>query len=89
MNAPLRPAEWVLDLSEPIAALGGSPDGSLIAALGTEGSAWVVPADLHSPIRQDAVLLVKGQNNAAAAALMQYLKGDKAREVIRAYGYGF
>ena len=44
MNAPLRPAEWVLDLSEPIAALGGSPDGSLIAALGTEGSAWVVEA---------------------------------------------
>jgi len=55
----------------------------------TEGSAWVVPANLHSPIRQDAVLLGKGQNNAAAAALMQYLKGDKAREVIRAYGYGF
>ena len=44
MNAPLRPAEWVLDLSEPIAALGGSPDGSLIAVLGTEGSAWVVEA---------------------------------------------
>ncbi len=44
MNAPLRPAEWVLDLNEPIVALGGSPDGKLIAALGTEGSAWVVEA---------------------------------------------
>ena len=44
MNAPLRPADWVLDLSEPIAALAGSPDGSLVAALGTEGSAWVVEA---------------------------------------------
>ena len=44
MNAPLRPADWVLDLSEPIAALAGSPDGALIAVLGTEGSAWVVDA---------------------------------------------
>jgi molybdate transport system substrate-binding protein len=49
----------------------------------------VVPANLHSPIYQDTVLLSKGQNNVAAAALLQYLKGDKAREVIRAYGYGF
>lgn len=55
----------------------------------TEGSAWVVPANLYSPIRQDAVLLGKGQHNAAAVALLQYLKGEKAREVIRAYGYGF
>jgi molybdate transport system substrate-binding protein len=55
----------------------------------SEGSAWVVPANLHSPIRQDAALLNKGQSNVAAAALLQYLKGDKAREVIRAYGYGF
>lgn len=53
----------------------------------TEGSAWTVPANLHAPIRQDAVLLVKGQDNPAALALLQYLKGDRARAVIRAYGY--
>jgi len=33
------------------------------------------------------VLLNKGQGNAAAAALLQYLKGDKARAVIRGFGY--
>src|SRR6218665_273236 len=27
------------------------------------GSAWIVPANLHSPIRQDAVLLAKGKDN--------------------------
>ena len=53
----------------------------------TSGSAWQVPASLHDPIRQDAVLLNKGQGNAAAAALLQYLKGDKARAVIRGFGY--
>ena len=54
-----------------------------------EGSAWVVPANLHTPIRQDAIVLKPGQGNAAAAALMQYLRSDKARAVIQSYGYSF
>ena len=57
-------------------------DGRLV-----EGSVWAVPATLYSPLRQDAVLLNKGQGNAAAAALLQYVKGDKARAVIRGFGY--
>ena len=52
------------------------------------GSIWLVPEGLYSPIRQDAVLLNKGQGNAAAAALLSFLKGDKAQALIRAYGYG-
>jgi len=51
------------------------------------GSAWVVPASLHAPIRQDAVVLAKGKDNPAAAALMKYLKSDQARTVIKSYGY--
>jgi molybdate transport system substrate-binding protein len=51
------------------------------------GSAWVVPASLHAPIRQDAVVLAKGKDNPAAAALMKYLKSDPARAVIKSYGY--
>lgn len=51
------------------------------------GSAWVVPANLHSPIRQDAVLLTRGKDNKAAQALMAFLKTDKAKAVIRSFGY--
>lgn len=51
------------------------------------GSAWVVPSRLHGPIRQDAVLLRAGSRNSAAAALLAYLRGDKARALIRASGY--
>lgn len=51
------------------------------------GSAWLVPESLHSPIRQDAVLLTRGTNKPAAAALLAYLRTDKARAVIRAFGY--
>jgi molybdate transport system substrate-binding protein len=53
----------------------------------TEGSAWIVPANLHEPIRQDAVILNKGKDNAAAKALVDYLKGPKAAAVIKSYGY--
>jgi molybdate transport system substrate-binding protein len=54
-----------------------------------KGSAWIVPADLHAPIRQDAVLLGPGRHNAAATALLAYLRGDTARAIIRAHGYEF
>ena len=52
-----------------------------------EGSAWMVPANLHTPIRQDAVLLVTGKDNAAAAALLVYLRSDTAKNIIRSFGY--
>lgn len=51
------------------------------------GSAWVVPAHLHSPLKQDAVLLRKGRDNRAAMALLAYLQSEKAKTVIRSYGY--
>ena len=53
----------------------------------TNGSAWIVPSALHDPIRQDAVILNKGKDNAAAKALVEYLKGPKAAAVIKSYGY--
>ncbi|AXO88848.1 molybdate ABC transporter substrate-binding protein [Pseudomonas parafulva] len=51
------------------------------------GSAWIVPATLHDPIRQDAVILEKGKDNPAAKALVEYLKGPKAAAVNKSYGY--
>ncbi len=52
-----------------------------------EGSAWTVPAKLHQPIRQDAVLLEKGRSKPAAEAWLRYLKSDKAKAVIKSFGY--
>ena len=53
----------------------------------TSGSAWVVPSSLHTPIRQDAVLLTLGRDKPAALALMRYLQTDKVRSTIRSFGY--
>lgn len=52
-----------------------------------EGSAWIVPPPLHSPIDQDAVLLRKGENSEAARALLEFVRSDQSREIIEAYGY--
>lgn len=54
----------------------------------SSGSAWQIPDDLHPPIRQDAVLLKKGEWNPAAKALMAFLATREAQEIIQAYGYG-
>lgn len=51
------------------------------------GSRWVVPQDLYEPIRQDAVLLIKGENNPAATAFLEFLKGPEAGAIIEKYGY--
>ena len=53
----------------------------------SEGSAWIVPAGLYRPIRQDAVILDRGRGKPAADALITYLKGAKALAVIKSFGY--
>lgn len=52
------------------------------------GTRWIVPAKLHSPIRQDAVLLKKGADNEASKAFLAFLRGPEARAVIERFGYG-
>ena len=51
------------------------------------GSAWIVPLSMYTPLKQDALLLNAGKDNAAALALMKYLQADKAKTIIRQYGY--
>lgn len=48
---------------------------------------WAVPAELHQPIRQNAVLLTHGQNNSAARALLTFVRTQTATDIIHAYGY--
>lgn len=52
-----------------------------------EGSMWVVPQDLYPPIRQDAVVLKRGESNEAAQALIRLLKSPNIKDLIRSYGY--
>jgi molybdate transport system substrate-binding protein len=57
-------------------------DGEIV-----KGSGWIVPSEMHAPIRQDAVILESGKDNPAVTELFAYLKGEKAQAVIRDFGY--
>lgn len=51
------------------------------------GSMWVVPAQYHAPIIQDAVILNRAASNPAAKAWMELLKTPQSKALIRSYGY--
>ena len=51
------------------------------------GSRWLVPEDLHTPIRQQAVLLETGRDNPAAARFLDFLGSKTSREILRRHGY--
>jgi molybdate transport system substrate-binding protein len=55
---------------------------------GAGGSRWLVPSDLHTPIEQQAVLLVAGQNDPAAKAFLTFISSATARSLIELAGYG-
>jgi molybdate transport system substrate-binding protein len=51
------------------------------------GSRWLVPAELHAPIEQQAVLLTAAAEPAAARAFLAFLSGPEALRVLTAFGY--
>jgi molybdate transport system substrate-binding protein len=51
------------------------------------GSRWIVPAQLHGPIAQQAVLLKTASTNSAAIAFVKFLRSPAARTIIERYGY--
>ena len=67
----------------------GNAEIGFVAASQVVGKSgvWLVPADLHEPIRQDAVLLKAGEANPAATAFLDFLRSDAAVAVIEASGY--
>jgi molybdate transport system substrate-binding protein len=59
------------------------PDGSL------RGNAWLPPASRYSSLEQQAVVLTASPQQEAAQAFLDWLRGEEARAVIKAAGYGF
>ena len=55
----------------------------------SSGSWWLVPSEMHNPIRQSAVLLADAKDPAAAKAFLAFLKSEKAVKVMRGFGYEF
>jgi molybdate transport system substrate-binding protein len=54
-----------------------------------EGHRWEVPVVAYPPIAQSAVLLHGSKNLAAAHAFLDFVRGEKGREILRKYGFSF
>jgi molybdate transport system substrate-binding protein len=53
----------------------------------SEGKAWEIPADMHPPIEQAAILLNGAKNNKAARVFLEYVKSAAGREILAKYGF--
>lgn len=53
-----------------------------------KGSRYDILQTMFTPIKQVAVLLNPGRDNAAAISFMEFLKGDAAKAIATSFGYG-
>lgn len=51
------------------------------------GSVWQIPSSDYEPIKQDAAVLKSGKDKVGVTQFLSYLKSDRAKDIIRSYGY--
>ena len=69
----------------------GNADAGFLAraqVIGRPGSHWPVPSAMHAPIEQQAVLLERAADNAAATGFLAFLRTEAARGAMSRAGYG-
>ena len=81
-NPPLVYGENVAQAYAMVAS--GSAQLGLIARSHAGGEGWLVPSELHSPIRQDAIRLTEAPED---EAFLAFLQSPAAREIIQSFGY--
>lgn len=52
-----------------------------------KGSYWIIPPEMHTPILQDAVVLIRGKDKKAIIDFMKYLTTPSAQRIISSFGY--
>jgi molybdate transport system substrate-binding protein len=51
------------------------------------GKSWVIPADMHPPIEQAAIVLRGAQNKKGAAAFLEFVKSASGRQILERFGF--
>jgi molybdate transport system substrate-binding protein len=54
-----------------------------------DGKRWEIPADMHPPIEQAAIVLKNAANKSGARALLEFVKGEAGRATLSKYGFTF
>jgi len=52
-----------------------------------KGRGWIVPPNLHEPIRQDAVIIRSSKNSGVAEDFMSFMQSNAGKEMISRFGY--
>ena len=53
-----------------------------------QGSHWLVPQSLYTPIQQQAVLLKAGADDAVAKGFLEFMQSAEGKRMISGFGYG-
>jgi molybdate transport system substrate-binding protein len=53
----------------------------------SEGSWWIVPPEIHGPLKQSAVMLSNSKNVAEAKEFLDFLKSKKVEVILHNFGY--
>ena len=54
-----------------------------------DGKRWEIPADMHPPIEQAAIVLKSGVNKDAARAFFEFVKSEAGRATLAKFGFTF
>ena len=54
-----------------------------------DGRRWEIPADMHPPIEQAAIVLKNARNKDAARSFLDFIKTEAARATLAKYGFSF
>ena len=54
-----------------------------------DGKRWDIPADMHPPLEQGAIVLKTAKNKDAARAFLEFVKSVPGRTILSNYGFEF
>jgi molybdate transport system substrate-binding protein len=54
-----------------------------------DGKRWEIPADMHPPIEQAAIVMKDAKNKDKAKAFLEFVKSPAGRATLTKYGFTF
>ncbi len=60
---------------------------AMAPAMKAKGVYWEIPAEAHPPLEQGAVIVKTSTHQEAAKQFLEFMRGDKGREIMTRYGF--
>ncbi|MDR4479892.1 MAG: molybdate ABC transporter substrate-binding protein [Nitrospira sp.] len=60
---------------------------AMAPAMKRAGTYWEIPADLHPPLEQGAIIMKQSKNQEIARQFLEFMKGAQGQEIMTRYGF--